>query len=729
MDIAALCLRMDAMNASDLFLSVGRLPSARCAGAVSELTAEGVLSDQDVDDFFARHLSAELRERLSREKDLDLGVTLGDGGRFRLNLSYQRGKRSFAIRRIPSGALDAGALMIPAVVLKLVEAQRGLVLVTGATGSGKTTTMACMLHHINTTMRKHVVTIEDPIEFTHEDRLAVISQREIGNDTKDFATALRHVVRQNPDVIFIGEMRDQETIQTAVSAAMTGHLVVATMHTMDVAQTLERVLNYFPELIRDQMALDLSYVLGGIVSQRLLPRKDGSGRVPAFEVLVPTPLVRRMVAKRELDAIPELIKGGRNEGMIDFNHSLLERYQAGLVDLEVAALAASHRDEFMLLTQGMETGIDTLRSYSSDPDHGLSIKKLLRDTIRYGASDLILTAGASPVIRLDGTLRAFEMPVLTPADTQKLLFSVLTHEQRADFENDREVDFALSVKGVAMKAGDEEREYRFRVNGFYQKGSVAAAMRVIPNEIPSPDVLGLPAAILNLSKRMQGLVLVTGPTGSGKSTTLASLIDLINRSRPCHIITVEDPIEFVHRHRLALVEQREIHADTRSFGNALKYVLRQDPDVILVGEMRDAETIATVLTAAETGHLVFATLHTNDVTQSIDRVVDVFPAERQDQVRAQLASCLAAVISQRLLPRKGDAGGRIAAFEVLLGTLAVRAMIRDKKTHQLLGLMETASRDGMITMERALKNLYEAGKITRETLIAMQPAGQDFLKM
>ncbi|NLE55512.1 MAG: PilT/PilU family type 4a pilus ATPase, partial [Lentisphaerae bacterium] len=613
--------------------------------------------------------------------------------------------------------------------LKLVEAQRGLVLVTGATGSGKTTTMACMLHHINTTMRKHVVTIEDPIEFTHEDRLAVISQREIGNDTKDFATALRHVVRQNPDVIFIGEMRDQETIQTAVSAAMTGHLVVATMHTMDVAQTLERVLNYFPELIRDQMALDLSYVLGGIVSQRLLPRKDGSGRVPAFEVLVPTPLVRRMVAKRELDAIPELIKSGRNEGMIDFNHSLLERYQAGLVDLEVAALAASHRDEFMLLTQGMETGIDTLRSYSSDPDHGLSIKKLLRDTIRYGASDLILTAGASPVIRLDGTLRAFEMPVLTPADTQKLLFSVLTHEQRADFENDREVDFALSVKGVAMKAGDVEREYRFRVNGFYQKGSVAAAMRVIPNEIPSPDVLGLPAAILNLSKRMQGLVLVTGPTGSGKSTTLASLIDLINRSRPCHIITVEDPIEFVHSHRLALVEQREIHADTRSFNNALKYVLRQDPDVILVGEMRDAETIATVLTAAETGHLVFATLHTNDVTQSIDRVVDVFPAERQDQVRAQLASCLAAVISQRLLPRKGDAGGRIAAFEVLLGTLAVRAMIRDKKTHQLLGVMETASRDGMITMERALKNLFEAGKITRETLIAMQPAGQDFLKM
>jgi pilus retraction protein PilT len=728
MDIAALCLRMDALNASDLFLSVGRVPSARCAGAVKELPEEGMLREEDVDRFFAQNLPADIPRRLAQEKDLDLGVNLSSGERFRLNLSYQRGQRSFAIRRIPSGALDAAALMIPPAVLRLAEAQRGLVLVTGATGSGKTTTMACMLHHINTSMHKHVVTIEDPIEFVHQDQQALISQREIGNDTKDFASALRHVVRQNPDVIFIGEMRDQETIQTAVSAAMTGHLVVATMHTVNVAQSLERVLNYFPEGIRDQVALDLSYVLGGIVSQRLLPRRDGSGRVPAFEILVATPLLRRLVAKRELDAIPELLKSGRDEGMIDFNRSLLNLYQGGLVELEVATGAASHREEFLLLTQGMETGSDSLRRYSGDPDHGLSIKKLLRDTIRYGASDLILTAGASPMIRLDGLLRAFDMPVLTAADTRKLLFSVLSHEQRADFENDREIDFALSVKGLAKDDANAEQDYRFRVNGFYQKGGVAAALRVIPSVIPSPESLGLPAAVLNLSKRLQGLVLVTGPTGSGKSTTLASLIDLINRSRPCHIITVEDPIEFVHQHQLALVEQREVHADTLSFNNALKYVLRQDPDVILVGEMRDVETIATALTAAETGHLVFATLHTNDVTQSIDRVVDVFPAERQGQVRSQLASCLAAVVSQRLLPRKGSEGGRIAAFEVLLGSIAVRAMIREKKTHQLLGLMETASREGMITMERALKKLYEAGAITRETLTSMQATGQDFLK-
>ena len=269
--------------------------------------------------------------------------------------------------------------------------------------------------------------------------------------------------------------------------------------------------------------------------------------------------------------------------------------------------------------------------------------------------------------------------------------------------------------------GGKKDDYRFRVNGFYQKGAIAAALRIIPTQIPSIEALGIPKAVANLSTRRQGLVLFVGPTGSGKSTSLAALLDRINTTRACHIITVEDPIEFVHNHKMALIEQREIHADTISFSNALKYVLRQDPDVILVGEMRDPETIATVLTAAETGHLVFATLHTNDVMQSVDRIIDVFPAERQNQIRSQLAACLEAIISQRLLPRKDQPKGRIAAFEVLLGTTAIRAMIRDKKTHQIAGMMETSASLGMITMERALRNLYEEGKISRDSYLALVP--------
>jgi twitching motility protein PilT len=578
------------------------------------------------------------------------------------------------------------------------------------------------------TMRKHVVTIEDPIEFSHEDQMAIISQREIGSDTQDFATALRHVVRQNPDIIFIGEMRDQETIRTAISAAMTGHLVMATMHTIDVQQTIERIISYFPEGMRDQVAMDLSLVIGGIIAQRLVPRKDNDGRVPAFEVLKSTPLVSRLIRTRDLEPIPEILKSGVQDGMIDFNHSLHALVKEGLVELDVAASCATGKDAFMLLAQGMETGIDTLRQYSGDPDHGLSIKRLLREAIVRHSSDLILTVDAPPVIRVDGTLRPLDMPVLGSADTQKLLFSVLTPSQRLEFETNHEVDFALSVRGLDTPEGTTEvtqpqrnADFRFRVNGFYQKGSVACAMRVIPNVIPTPEAIGLPPAVVNLCTRQQGLVLVTGPTGSGKSTTLASMLNVLNQNRPCHIITIEDPIEFVHSHKAAIVEQREIHADTFSFANALKYVLRQDPDVILVGEMRDPETIATVLTAAETGHLVFATLHTNDVTQSVDRIIDVFPSERQNQIRSQLAACLEAIISQRLLPRKSGQG-RVAIFEVLMGTLAVRALIRDKKTHQLLSVMETSMKEGMITMERALRNACEMGVISQATMLTAMPS-------
>lgn len=721
MQISDLCLRMEKLEASDLFLSVGRCPAMRKAGLISPIPNEEILQQQTVQKFFQDCLPSGSWERLERERDVDIGVSLGNAGRFRLNLSYQRGQVGLAIRRVPSGRLDFAELGIPDVVARQAEQPRGLLLISGATGSGKTTTLAAIVNHINQTMARHIVTIEDPIEFMHEDNKALISQREIGGDTRDFATALKYVVRQNPDVIIIGEMRDQETISTAISAALTGHFVAATIHTVDVQQTLERILNYFPDGQREQVAMDFALALQGIISQRLLPAKSGQGRVPAFEIFVATPLGRRLIANRDLESIPDLIKNGSHDGMQTFNRSLIELYSRGLVDLEIAAGAASNRDEFLLLSQGMETGIDTFRGYSGDANQGLSIKKLLRNAIHYGASDLLLTVDSPPVIRLDGSLRPFDMPLLSGADTQKLLFSILSPNQRANFEEKREIDFALSVKGVENI--EDETEYRFRVNGFYQKGRVAAAFRVIPMNIPNPGALRLPPAILNLATLQQGLVLVTGPTGHGKSTTLAALISEINRTRPCHIITIEDPIEFVHPHKLALIEQREVNADTLSFQNALKYVLRQAPDVILIGEMRDPETIAAALTAAETGHLVFATLHTNDVTQSVDRIIDVFSSDQQGQVRSQLAASLSAIISQRLLPLKSEKGGRVAAFEILLGNVAVRAMIRDKKTHQLKAVMETAAREGMITMERALKNLFEEGLISRETyqLVARNP--------
>ena len=280
---------------------------------------------------------------------------------------------------------------------------------------------------------------------------------------------------------------------------------------------------------------------------------------------------------------------------------------------------------------------------------------------------------------------------------------MLNNVQREQFELEKELDFAVSLANGS----------RFRINAHFQRNTVAVAMRMIPGALPPMDSLRLPEVVVRLADSLQGLLLVTGPTGSGKSTTLATLVDLINARRNCRIITVEDPIEFVHQNRLATIEQREVGPDTKSFATALKYVLRQDPDVILVGELRDLETIQAAITAAETGHLVFATLHTNDAPQTVDRIIDVFPAHQQEQVRSQFASALLGVVSQRLLQR-ADGAGRVAAFEVLLANNAVRTMIRERKTHQMLGSMEIGVKEGMQTLDRSVAELVNEGLVSRE---------------
>jgi twitching motility protein PilT len=326
---------------------------------------------------------------------------------------------------------------------------------------------------------------------------------------------------------------------------------------------------------------------------------------------------------------------------------------------------------------------------------------------KQNASDLLISAGAPPMLRVNGRLYRTRNDALTAEDCKKLIYAVLTADQRKKFEEDKELDFSLAVG----------RKHRFRVNVYYQKQSVTGAFRPIPEKIPSLDKLGLPEIVESLAQRKQGLILVTGPTGHGKTTTQASLIDLINRNRECHIITVEDPIEFVHQHKKSIVDQREVGSDTHGFNEALKYVLRQDPDVILIGEMRDLETIQAALRAAETGHLVMATLHTNDAIQTVDRVIDVFPAAQQQQIRFMLSMTLLAVISQRLIPR-ADSEGRILASEILLNTTAVANLIREGKTHQVYSIMETNYKEGMSTMDRSVKALYMEGIISYEDACA-----------
>jgi len=325
-----------------------------------------------------------------------------------------------------------------------------------------------------------------------------------------------------------------------------------------------------------------------------------------------------------------------------------------------------------------------------------SIYDLLKAMVEKGASDLHITTGSAPQIRVRGELYPLDEPVLDPQATRQLLYSILTEAQKHKFEEELELDLSFGIKGLA----------RFRANIFIQRGAVAGVFRLIPYDIVPLESLGLPNVVSRLTTLPRGLVLVTGPTGSGKSTTLASFLDKINTDRRDHIVTIEDPIEFVHKHKGCIVNQREVGADTKNFANALKYILRQDPDVVFIGEMRDLETMQAALTIAETGHLVFATLHTNSAVQTINRIVDAFPAHQQSQVRAQLSFVLEAVISQQLLPR-ADGKGRVLAAELMISTPAIRNLIREDKIHQIYSQMQVGQgKHGMQTMNQALLALF-----------------------
>lgn len=349
----------------------------------------------------------------------------------------------------------------------------------------------------------------------------------------------------------------------------------------------------------------------------------------------------------------------------------------------------------------------------------LSIDEISREAVSRGASDIHITAGTPPIIRVDGRLvPLIGYPILNPKDTQQLIYSFMNEKQKKNFEERKELDFSFGIRGLG----------RFRVNVFYQRGTVAAALRRIPYEIRSMEDLGLIPKVKDLCHLSMGLVLVTGPTGSGKTTTLASMIDYINSNFPHHVITIEDPIEYIYQHKKSVIAQREIGTDTDSFALALKYALREDPDVILVGEMRDLETIRAALTAAETGHLVFGTLHTNTAVQTINRIINVFPMEEQDQIRTELSFVLQGVISQRLLPKIG--GGRVLIHEVMIPNTAIRNLIRENKIHQIYGLMQTGQAEsGMQTMNQSLVNAVKNNLITLEDAFRISPDIEELKRM
>jgi twitching motility protein PilT len=358
----------------------------------------------------------------------------------------------------------------------------------------------------------------------------------------------------------------------------------------------------------------------------------------------------------------------------------------------------------------------------ADKDDGVALDylhQMLADVIELGASDLHLTAGVPPAMRLHGELEALrECEPLTPAETEKIIRAFVPAEQWDRFVEDRELDMAYSVPDVG----------RFRVNVYRQRGAIGAAFRAIPSVIPNLEVLGLPPAVARFAELKRGLVLVTGPTGSGKSTTLASLLDVANRTRSGHILTIEDPIEYLHKHGTCVVNQREVGVDTQDFSVALRHALRQDPDIILVGELRDLETIAVAVTAAETGHLVLATLHTRSASTAVDRLIDVFPAAQQHQIRAQLAGCLEGVVAQALAPTV-DGQGRVAVTEVMVMTAAIRTLIREGKVHQINTAIQSAADVGMITFDNHLAQRLHEGLISSQTALELAHQPDEFRRL
>jgi twitching motility protein PilT len=347
-----------------------------------------------------------------------------------------------------------------------------------------------------------------------------------------------------------------------------------------------------------------------------------------------------------------------------------------------------------------------------------TLPELLQQTLTLSGSDLHLTAGTPPQVRVHGRLQRLDLPNLTPAETKQLAYSVLTDAQKKRFEETMELDFSFGVRDLA----------RFRCNMFNQRGAVASVYRLIPDKVKDFQELGLPPVIAKLADRPRGLVLVTGPTGAGKSTTLAAMIDKINRERQEHILTIEDPIEYIHPHKNCLVNQRELHSDTQSFAGALRSALREDPDVVLIGEMRDLETIESALRIAETGHLTFATLHTNSAAQTINRIIDVFPAHQQGQIRTQLSLVLEGIICQSLLPKMG--GGRVVSLEILVPTPAIRNLIREDKIHQIYSAMQTGQEKvGMQTANQSIASLHLSKQITLETAIAASSLPDELQEM
>ncbi len=700
-------------SVTDVFISAGKVPSCRSGGEMLQVEFPEITADE-VNQFRFSLIGQAGEEKYAKTKGFDISYVFDAQNRFRMNFFETVNGPCFVARPIRSGGkIDFQKLGLSEQIKKIASLERGLVLVTGTTGSGKSTTLTAMIDFINSTMRKHILTLEDPIEYIHQDKLSLVSQREVDAMGAGFGEALRNALRESPDIIMIGEMRDMETMQIAVAAAQTGHLVFSTLHTADAAGTVKRLINMCPEGSREQMTYNLAQVLEAVISQRLLPRVGG-GLVPAQEIMMGTGTIKKMVERNDVSGIELAIRAGGQFGMQDFNTALFRLCKEEKIDEETALKASDNPDELKLFFRnvGVSDEEQEEKRKRASRIENLDMRDIFKAAADEGASDFLLVTNSPPVLCKRGKFLPMDLPPLASRDVQRLIYSIIGKQQRVKFEETRELDFAISVQLPSTDPTKKFINQRFRINAYFQRGTPAMVGRVLSNRIPTPQELKLPPILSELMKKKQGIILVTGPTGSGKSTTLASLLNEVNHTECKHIITVEDPVEYTYENVKSFIEQRELGKDTLSFVNGLRAALREAPNIIMVGELRDTETIATAISAAETGHLVLATLHANNTVQTVERVVDSFPAEQQNMVRQQFSNIITGVVAQRLLPH-ASGKGRVGVYEIMIGTSPVQALVREGKTHQLLSVLETSQNVGMCSMRNSLERLLADGEITQ----------------
>lgn len=728
------CLKkVIALGANELHLSTGQKPNIRFWRELQPVDMP-VLKEGMSDVLIAQILSEEEKKEIEQNMHVDFMYNFTDDDRhfhrFRANAYYHRAGLNIVMKIMPDKIPSIKDLGLPEIVSAFGRFEQGLVLITGGSGCGKTTTLHALLDLINSERHAHIITIEDPIEFIHKPKNSIIRQRQIDLHTKNYLRALKASISEDPDVILINELRDPETIELAMVAAETGCLVLSSMNTLSCASTIERIIDSFPQEQSIQTGAMLSESLKAVVTQQLLTSRARSIRYPAVEILTGCIPLKSLIREQKIFQINSLIETNRSIGMQSMDSSVLSLLKNNLITQEVAMEAAVDKNTVKnfikddKIKPGQQETVSILKkdrcaalgiiieppmNYSgkiikSNLSWDYTLKDLFKIMVQEKASDLHITVGLPPKMRLKGEIVELYLPAVSEEKSWELLSGIFLKKQMDIFTREWDLDFTYEVSNIA----------RFRCNMLREHNGVGAIFRIIPPEIPSMEILGLPDILKTIASYRQGLVVITGPTGSGKTTTMACLLDYINSNRSANILTVEDPLEFIHKNKKSHIFHREIGIHAASFREAVRAARKESVDVIMIGEMMDKDTLMEAILAADMGNLVLGIMHTTGVTRTVEKIIETFSGKMQGQIKSMLCNSLKSIVAQQLIPTM-DGTWRCAVVEVAINNQRLTNVIRDGKTKMIDSIIHSSRDEGMQSVDLALMQLVRDSKIDEET--------------